>query len=642
MRMKPRLGTVILLVSMVCGTASARTGVIDIADYKGRYDTQDMTPFVYTLLESIPADKPVKLVFPEGTYHFRPEFAAGKYHCITNHDNGYRHFAFPLTGRRNIEIDGGGSEFIFHGRIIPFLIEDSHGVTLRNFTVDWEVPFTLEAKVTTADAETQRVEIEIPDEFGHAVENGKLIMRAEGWEERIPGENIVFDPRTMATAYRSDDYYIPKPDNFDIRVTPTAPGRYELHTRFVRALPPVGTILTFKGVFTQNRHSPAIHATASSGVLVEDVTIHHCGGMGLIAEKADNVTVRRLQVVLRKGSPRMITTTADATHFCNCRGTVLIEECVFENMLDDATNVHGSYVRVTGITAPDQVIARINHPQQAGYEFAGKGDEIDVVDAETLLAKHTLRVKKSERINAHYIRLTFTAPVEGRLTVGDGLENMSWYPELIFRNNVVRNNRARSILVSTPRKVVVEGNTFSSMMSAILFEGGHGPLVRIGSRARRDDPQQQVSRRHIRRRRFPDDLHQPAPEKRGSGPSLRTQHHHRRQSVPDLQRAAAPGEIRRRTDFQRQHHRIIGEVQALQRPPDDRHPQLAAGRHQKQPLQEAGENQHRPEITVSETVSENRRPCKGDACCFSVPADQRESDSPPLPGAKRFRTTSVP
>ncbi len=153
MRMKPRLGTVILLVSMVCGTASARTGVIDIADYKGRYDTRDMTPFVYTLLESLPADKPVKLVFPQGTYHFRPEFAAGKYHCITNHDNGYRHFAFPLTGRRNIEIDGGGAEFIFHGRIIPFLIEDSHGVTLRNFTVDWEVPFTLEAKVTAADAE---------------------------------------------------------------------------------------------------------------------------------------------------------------------------------------------------------------------------------------------------------------------------------------------------------------------------------------------------------------------------------------------------------------------------------------------------------------------------------------------------------
>ena len=159
-------------MSMVCGTAYAQSKIIDIADYKGRYDTQDMTPFIYTLLENIPADNPVKLVFPEGTYHFWPEFAAGKYHCITNHDNGYRHFAFPLTGRRNIEIDGGGSEFIFHGRIIPFLIEDSHGVTLRNFTVDWEIPFTLEGKVTAADPERQRIEIEIPDEFGHAFENG--------------------------------------------------------------------------------------------------------------------------------------------------------------------------------------------------------------------------------------------------------------------------------------------------------------------------------------------------------------------------------------------------------------------------------------------------------------------------------------
>ncbi|MFR0772348.1 MAG: hypothetical protein ACLSH3_00410 [Alistipes finegoldii] len=320
--------------------------------------------------------------------------------------------------------------------------------------------------------------------------------------------------------------------------------------------------------------------------------------MGLIAEKTDNVTVRRLQVVLRKGSPRIITTTADATHFCNCRGTVLIEECIFENMLDDATNVHGSYVRVTGITAPNQVIARINHPQQAGYEFAGKGDEIDVVDGQTLLAKHTLRVKKSERINAHYIRLTFTSPVEGRLTVGDGLENMSWYPELIFRNNVVRNNRARSILVSTPRKVIIEGNTFSSMMSAILFEGDMDHWYESGAVRGVTIRNNKFLRRHIRRRRFPDDIHQPAPEKRGSGPSLRTQHHDRRQSFPNIQRTTASGEIRRRTDFQRQYHRIIGEIQTLQRPSDDRHSELAAGRHRKQPIQETGKNQDRREITV--------------------------------------------
>lgn len=470
-RMKRPAWLVLLLAWLISGSAAAGVKVIHVADYTDRCDTLDMTPFIYTLLEELPADQPVKVVFPKGTYHFRPEFAAGKYHCITNHDNGFRHFAFPLTGRRAIEIDGGGAEFIFHGRIIPFLIEDSHDVILRNFTIDWEIPFTLEGKIVTTDAERSAVEIEIPDAFGYAFENGKLVMRAEGWEERILGENIVFDPRTGATAYRSDDYYIPKPDNFDIPATRKAPGRYELRTRFARAMPPVGSILTFKGVFTQNRHSPAIHAITSSGVRIEDVTIHHCGGMGLVAEKTDGVTVRRLSVVLREGSPRMITTTADATHFCNCRGRVLIEDCTFENMLDDAANVHGSYVRVMKIETPEKVVARINHPQQAGYEFAASGDEIDVVDGQTLLPKCALKVRAVERINEHYIRITFTDPIADKLTPGDGLENMSWYPELIFRNNIVRNNRARSILVSTPRRVVIEGNTFSSMMSAILFEG---------------------------------------------------------------------------------------------------------------------------------------------------------------------------
>lgn len=457
--------------SLLCGPLSAQVRVVDLAQCAGAYDPQDMTPFIRELLAQQPADEPLRIVFPRGIYHFRPEQAAGKYHRIVNHDNGYRRFAFPIVGRRGVEIDGGGSEFLFHGRIIPFLIERSAGVALRNFTVDWPTPFTLEGRVAAVDSVRSRVELEIPQEFGYAVENGKLILRGEGWEERIPGENIVFDPRTRATAYRSDDYYIPKPDNFDIRAEESAPGRVVIETRFVRAMPPVGTILTFKGVFMQNRHSPAIHVSASSDVTVEQATVHHCGGMGLVAERSSDITVRRMRVVLRKGSPRMITTTADATHFCNCRGRVLIEECLFENMLDDATNVHGTYVRVVRVTAPDQVIVRINHPQQAGYDFAGAGDSLDAVDSLTLLRKHSVCVKHAERINEHYLRLTFTEPVGDRIAAGDGLENMSWYPELIFRNNVVRNNRARSILVSTPRRVLVEGNTFSSMMAALLIEG---------------------------------------------------------------------------------------------------------------------------------------------------------------------------
>ena len=62
---------------------------------------KDITPIVLEALQQ--ADfKDAILVFPKGTYHFYPERAIGKYHAVTNHDNSYKYFAFPLIGCDNI------------------------------------------------------------------------------------------------------------------------------------------------------------------------------------------------------------------------------------------------------------------------------------------------------------------------------------------------------------------------------------------------------------------------------------------------------------------------------------------------------------------------------------------------------------
>lgn len=46
------------------------------------------------------------------------------------------------------------------------------------------------------------------------------------------------------------------------------------------------------------------------------------------------------------------------------------------------------------------------------------------------------------------------------LKVNDAVDNVTWYPTTIFRNNVVRNNRARSILISIRNKTVIENQYF--------------------------------------------------------------------------------------------------------------------------------------------------------------------------------------
>lgn len=52
---------------------------------------------------------------------------------------------------------------------------------------------------------------------------------------------------------------------------------------------------------------------------------------------------------------------------------------------------------------------------------------------------------------------------------GLGIENLTWTPEVVFANNVIRNNRARGSLFSTPRKTIIENNLFDHTSGAAIL-----------------------------------------------------------------------------------------------------------------------------------------------------------------------------
>ena len=58
------------------------------------------------------------IVFPRGRYDFHPD------------PDSEQTIAMALRGARNIVVDGGGSEFVFHGRMKVFHVEDCENVTL--------------------------------------------------------------------------------------------------------------------------------------------------------------------------------------------------------------------------------------------------------------------------------------------------------------------------------------------------------------------------------------------------------------------------------------------------------------------------------------------------------------------------------
>lgn len=457
---------ILFLASMCISTgAFCKTTIIDLTG-KIRKGT-DITETVSRLMSSMPK-KDVRLIFPEGTYYISSELATGKYLTITNHDNGYKNIAFDIDGFSGLEIIGSDTEFIFDGFILPFYLNNSENVSFKGFSVDWKVPFFIQGEVVRTSAEGGFYDLRIfTDGYDWTLSrSGKIDFPSSDPYSSV-GESLVFDKDGNKPIYGAKLYDLHRKGS-DVRAERTKDGNIRMYEN-LKNYPPVGSIVNFKGPNGENRYSPAFHAIDSKNITFSDINIYHAPGMGILCEKSSDITLNNVNITVRKGSDRTVSTTADATHFCNCKGNVIIENCVFENMLDDGTNVHGTYVEVAGIVDEKTVRIRMHHPQQRGFAFAGKGDEIYFLIAPSIGHDLIGRVSSIKHINESYSDITFEKPMPTSLSIGDVLENKTWNTSLFRMNNcTIRNNRARNIVIKAPGKVEITNNTLSSMMASIL------------------------------------------------------------------------------------------------------------------------------------------------------------------------------
>ncbi|VGO20479.1 right-handed parallel beta-helix repeat-containing protein [Pontiella sulfatireligans] len=462
----------------ICGfalcTVLAEARVVNVADH-GIVPGKDATYALNRLIESVQNEPDVTLSFPKGQYDFHPENALGMHRAVANHDNGLKRMAFPLFNHKNITIDGGGSTFMFHGHMIPFTIESVQGITLKNFSIDWIRSFHDEMLIVESNAKDKSVVVECdPSVYPYTIKGGKILFHRYKQDDPI-GSNMVFDPETRAPIYNTRLYTI---NGKNAKITPISKTTFKIEKGFKNA-PPVGSILVTYGNHPTSRLCPAIHVTNSKDLKIKNVTVYEAGGMGLIVERTDNITLDGMKVTSTK--ERIVSTRADATHFIGCKGTIKVENCLFEHMLDDAINVHGAYVPVTEYLGNNEFLCDISHFQQWGLTFGEPGDKIAILSRETILPFYETTVKNIKVLNEHRFVLTVT-DVPANLSKGPlSVENLSWYPDLVFRKNIVRENRARSILVTTKGKVLIEDNYLSSQMHGILIEGDNNKWYESGA-----------------------------------------------------------------------------------------------------------------------------------------------------------------
>ena len=466
----------VLSLSLVlsCTTLSAQK-VYEISAFGLKANSsKNASPVLQKALAKIKAEykegEKVILRFPEGRYEFHEKGAAVREYYISNHDQtNPKKVGIALEDMKNLTLDGQGSEFVFHGRMLPVSLLRSENCLLKNFSIDFENPHIAQVKIVENDPQDGIVFEPAPLVDYRIAKDSIFEAYGEGWTMRHSW-GIAFDGDTKHLVYNTSDIGCPTKGASEV-----APRR--IHApgwKDARLVP--GTVVAMRG---WGRPTPGIFLSHDVNTTIENVKVHYAEGMGLLAQLCENITLEKFGVCLKgDADPRYFTTQADATHFSGCKGKIVSCNGLYEGMMDDAINVHGTYLKVVKRVDDRTLVGRYMHGQSWGFEWGCPGDEVQFIRSNTmeLVGKQNKIISirpydKEQTEGAREFLITFQEPVDQVINEqsGFGIENLTWTPEVLFSGNVIRNNRARGSLFSTPRKTIVENNLFDHTSGAAIL-----------------------------------------------------------------------------------------------------------------------------------------------------------------------------
>lgn len=400
------------------------------------------------------------VTFRTGCYHFYPECAEERVSCVSNHDNdGYKKIGFLLENTENLTIDGRGSTFIFHGVMMPFQISKCKHIILKNFKIDF--PVTMLAHGTILRASSDFCDLELWENTPYHIENEKLYFELDGGYSAPYWGALEIDSEKECLAYGTNDR-----DYFQsARAEEIKPGVVRLLQKFP-ILPKVGNFFVIHfGV----RLAPGVFIDRSEQVSLENVTIHHALGMGVLGQFSKDISVTELRITPSDG--RYASTYADGVHFVNCSGDILLKDSVIEKQMDDSLNCHGIYARVEEIKDNHTIRFKLVQNQQLGMEIFQPNSRIRFIRSQTLLPLSENMVETVRIISRQWMEVRFVSAIPDAVAIGDCAENLDMIPNLTVCGSYFGKNRARGLLITTAGKVLVEDNVFEKAGAAIRISG---------------------------------------------------------------------------------------------------------------------------------------------------------------------------
>ena len=456
-----------LVLTIICVSAMPDFGqkTILVSDSGLKPNTfTDATSMVKKAIEACSAETATTLVFPKGRYDFWPEHAEVRNYFISNTSSEkecpskLKYIGLLFENKKNLTIEGNGSLFVFHGKMITWALDHCENIRLQNVRMDFERPTMSE--MTLREVSDSIIVAEIHPDSRYAILDGKLNWYGEGWG--MKGFHAILVDPDRGTEFYSSWNPFSKSEAKEI-----APLQVRFKGNFSKTAVLPGQVLTIRD---PNRDHVGAFINRSKNISLKNISMHYMHGLGIVNQFSENLHFDSLLVVPRNESGRMIAAFADCVHFSGCKGQIVIENSRFAGAHDDPINVHGTHLRLTEIISPTTIKVRFMHPQTYGFEAFFALDTVAFVHSSKLQIFGSGIVKSAKLISEREMVVEFLKPVSGDLVVGDCLENITWTPAVTIRNCRFERTNTRGILITTRKRVLIENNQFiKTGMHAILI-----------------------------------------------------------------------------------------------------------------------------------------------------------------------------
>lgn len=385
---------------------------------------------------------------------------------------------FFLQNLENVTLDFRDATLVFHGRIVPFILDHCKNVKLINFKVDYDRPFYTQAQVL--ECSPKELKIRIDDGFGYRVENGYLYAVSETWEKNLNQNDCLlwlFD-RTGEKEYPII-LSLFGPEIFPGDNPPLPIGQILLeeegeniilHGDFPESWDVNGGNNSL--VFTHEvRDKCTIIFVDCEDLYIENFILIHGAAYAIMGMASKNLYIDNFSMYMDyRENGRLVTNNADGVHLFNCKGDFVLKNSYMDGLLDDTVNVHNNYLEVVKAEGKSLVCRFVGKSVNLYCPLFEKGDRFAVYRGRTQEEKgeYTITQVSLDHERKYY---HFTLDSEAiDMEAGDIIENLSGQPEVLIENCEFGRFRGTMRLQSR-KKTIVRNCKFQNKEVSIIFTG---------------------------------------------------------------------------------------------------------------------------------------------------------------------------